>query len=312
VKAEAVPPALEGERLDRLVALVCDCSRSVASKLVTNGAVRIDGDVVTARSERVAAGAMVEIDYDPQVTVALPVADSSIDIDVVHEDADLAVINKHAGLVVHPGAGNETGTLVNALLARYPEIADVGAEDRPGIVHRLDRGTSGLLAVARTAAAYEGLVEALSERRVQREYLAVAWGTFADDRGTIDAPIGRSTRHRTRMAVIDAGRDARTHYEVLDRRHDDPPMSLVHCRLETGRTHQIRVHLQAIGHSVVGDPVYGGLRGNSVPFIEDAAAGGRPALHAQRLAFTHPITDEHIDCAVDAPADMQTLIADYF
>ena len=311
MQAEVVPAALDGERLDRLVALVCDCSRSVASELITSGAVTLDGTVVTGRSQRVTSGATVQVDYEPVLAASLPTGDDTIPLEVLHTDEHLIVVNKQPGLVVHPGAGHDGGTLVNAVLARFPEVAAVGPSDRPGIVHRLDRGTSGLLAIARTEEGYEGMVDALSERLVHREYVAVVWGVMADDQGTIDAPIGRSTRRRTRMAISETGKDARTHYEVEQRRVDDPAMTIVACRLETGRTHQIRVHLQAIGHSVVGDDTYGGIRG-ALDFVSNAIEGGRPALHARRLAFVHPVTGDEVDCAVDPPADMQGLIADFF
>jgi 23S rRNA pseudouridine1911/1915/1917 synthase len=191
------------------------------------------------------------------------------------------VVAKPAGLVVHPGAGHPDGTLVNGLLAHYPEIADVGDPARPGIVHRLDRDTSGLLVVARTEAAYDGLVAMLAAHDVERRYDALVWGVPDAPRGVIDAPIGRSVRRPTRMSVREGGRVARTAYEVVES-FREPEVTRLECRLETGRTHQIRVHLQAIGHPVVGDPAYGGQR--------RAVDLGRPFLHAGGLAFRHPVT----------------------
>jgi len=200
------------------------------------------------------------------------------------------VVAKPAGVVVHPGAGHPDGTLVNGLLARYPELAAVGDPARPGIVHRLDRDTSGLLVVARSSVAYDGLVEMLAAHEVERRYDALVWGVPDVARGVVDAPIGRSVRRPTRMAVRDGGRVARTAYEVV-RDYPDPGVARLECRLETGRTHQIRVHLQAIGHPVVGDAVYGGRRA--------ALVLDRPFLHAGGLAFAHPVTGEAI--TVDEP-----------
>lgn len=311
--SEIVPSALAGERLDRLVSLVCDCSRSKAAELVKSGGVKLDGVVQLTRSVRVEPGWALEID-DHSLTAPAPLVaepDVAVTVEVVYEDEHLAVVNKPAGLIVHPGAGNPAGTMVQGLLARFPEMVDVGDPSRPGIVHRLDRGTSGLLVVARTEDAYDELVLALSQREVTREYEAVSWGVTENDRGVIDAPIGRSTRQRTRMAVIDSGKEARTHYEVLQRRHDRPSMTWLACRLDTGRTHQIRVHLQAIGHSVVGDEVYGGVR-TSLDFVHNTVDGGRPALHAKRLAFAHPISGEQIECVAELPDDMHQLIAQHF
>ena len=195
----------------------------------------------------------------------------TVPIVVVYEDDDLVVVDKPAGLVVHPGAGHRDGTLVNGLLARY-DLAAVGEPARPGIVHRLDRETSGLLVVARTPAAYDGLVRALAAHEVERRYDAVVVGAPESTHGTVDAPIGRSVRNPTRMAVRTGGREARTHYEVVDRYDDTARLAV---SLETGRTHQIRVHLAAIGHPVLGDPVYG----RTDPRI------ARPFLHAAELAF---------------------------
>jgi 23S rRNA pseudouridine1911/1915/1917 synthase len=219
---------------------------------------------------------------------------------VVHEDADVLVIDKPAGLVVHPGAGNVSGTLVHGLVSRYPEIATVGEPDRPGIVHRLDRDTSGLLVVARTEAARARLVADLAARRVERIYLALVHGSPESDAGLVDAPVGRSARQPTKMTVTERGREARTAYEVLQR-WPDPGCSLLRCRLETGRTHQIRVHLAAIGHPVVGDDTYDGGRKRPV-------AVPRLFLHATRLAFTHPTTGEPMQFESPLPADLQSIL----
>jgi 23S rRNA pseudouridine1911/1915/1917 synthase len=217
----------------------------------------------------------------------------------VYSDEHIIVVNKSAGVVVHPGAGNNDHTLVNGLLARFPEIAGVGEEHRPGIVHRLDIGTTGLLIVARTQEAYEELVAMMSLREVKRHYTALVWGHPSAPVGTIDAPIGRDPRNPLCMAVVASGKPARTNYEVLETMAD-PDVSLVACELETGRTHQIRVHLQATGHSVVGDPQYGGAR---MPLVI-----GRPFLHAGRLVFDHPLTGEPLEFTSELPADLQEVL----
>jgi 23S rRNA pseudouridine1911/1915/1917 synthase len=279
---------LAGERIDRAVALLTGWTRSEVQALVEEGSVLVDGERV-AKSHRLEGGSVVELLAEPEV-VGRPRADPTIAVAVRHEDDDLAVVAKPAGLVVHPGAGHPDGTLVNGLLARFPELAEVGDPARPGIVHRLDRDTSGLLVVARRAAAYEGLVGMLAAHEVERRYDALVWGAPDAPRGVIDAPIGRSVRRPTRMSVREGGRGARTAYEVVAT-FPEPGVARLVCRLETGRTHQIRVHLQAIGHPVVGDATYGGRRG--------AIALDRPFLHAGGLAFTHPITGGPI--AVEEP-----------
>jgi 23S rRNA pseudouridine1911/1915/1917 synthase len=298
---EVVPRALDGERLDRVVALVTGRSRTESAALVDDGAVAVGDKVVTTRSHRVSDGDVVEIDL-PEVTGdTRPAPDPSVVVPVVHEDADLVVVDKPAGLVVHPGAGREGGTLVNGLLARYPEIAGVGQPDRPGIVHRLDKGTSGLLLVARSARAYDALVGMLSARAVDRRYRALVWGIPESPTGLVDAPVGRSSRDRTRMAVTVAGRDARTRYEVVRAYHEPVEVTELACRLETGRTHQIRVHLRSIGHPVVGDTRYGGDR-QSLPVA-------RPFLHAGRLGLDHPVTAEPLTFTAPLPGDLAAVLA---
>ena len=298
---ELIPEALHGERVDRVVSLLAGCSRSEAAALVTAGAVVLDQDAVTAGRQRVAAGQTLSVDVAQLPEPALPAPDPTIPLSVVYEDADVVVVDKPAGLVVHPGAGQADGTLVNALLARYPETADVGEPHRPGIVHRLDRDTSGLLVAARTADAYRGLVEALSERRVIRRYQALVWGVPEAAHGIVDAPIGRSPRHPTRMAVVAGGKEARTRYEVRARYREPVVCSLLDCQLETGRTHQIRVHLASLGHPVVGDRDYGGVRGGlEVP---------RMVLHAGHLAFSHPVTAEPLVFTSPLPDDLARVVS---
>jgi 23S rRNA pseudouridine1911/1915/1917 synthase len=295
-----VPAALAGERLDRLVSVLTGRSRSDAAALVAGGSVTVGGDVVTSGKVRVAEGDEVFVDVDLDAVAPLVAGDPSVSFSVVHEDDEVVVIDKPAGLVVHPGAGHDTGTLVHGLVARYPEMAAVGEADRPGIVHRLDRDTSGLLIAARTEGARQQLVRMLATRSVERVYLALVHGLPEADAGVVDAPIGRSTRHPTRMAVSERGREARTGYEVVQR-WPDPGCSLVRCRLETGRTHQIRVHLTAIGHAVVGDDTYDGGRKRPV-------AVPRLFLHATRLAFPHPVTGAALAFDSPLPADLAAVI----
>jgi 23S rRNA pseudouridine1911/1915/1917 synthase len=293
----AVPEALAGERLDRAVALLTGWTRSEVQALVESGAVLLGGERV-AKSRRLATDDVIEVLSEPAVA-GLPAPDPSIPVVVRHEDDDVVVIAKPAGIVVHPGAGHPDGTLVNGLLARYPEIAGVGDPARPGIVHRLDRDTSGLLVIARTGRAYEALVEMLAAHDVERRYVALVWGVPEAARGVIDAPIGRSVRRPTRMSVREGGRVARTGYEVMST-YRDPEVALLACRLETGRTHQIRVHLQAIGHPVVGDAAYGGSRA--------ALVLDRPFLHAGGLAFAHPVTGEPVAVEEDLAPELAAVL----
>ena len=287
----AVPEVLAGERLDRAVALLCNTSRARAAALVESGVVRVNGAVRTDRAGRLAAGddlAVAPGHPNDATRATAPRPEPEVTVPVLYEDHHIVIVDKPAGLVVHPGAGRREGTMCGGLLARYPEMADVGDPARPGIVHRLDAGTSGLLVTARSPAAYDSLVAQLSGRTVRRCYEAICRGLVANDRGVIDAPVGRSGRRRVTMAVSERGRPARTAYEVLRRYSLPEPVTHLRCRLETGRTHQIRVHLEAIGHPLLGDEVY---RGVGTPGGADhrvPGAPGRPALHAAELGFSHP------------------------
>jgi 23S rRNA pseudouridine1911/1915/1917 synthase len=293
-----VPATLEGERLDRFVALVTGWSRTAVAELIEAEAVLVGGAPVS-RSRRLVAGDVVEVLAGP-APVELP-GPESVPVEVRYADADLVVVAKPAGLVVHPGAGHLHGTLVHGLLDRFPEIASVGDAARPGIVHRLDRDTSGLLLVARTARAYDALVDALAAHTVRRDYQALVWGVPESRRGVVDAPIGRSARQRTRMAVRASGREARTTYEVRSS-WTRPPVALLDCHLETGRTHQVRVHLSAIGHPVVGDSAYSGQR-SGLPL-------SRPFLHAAALGLEHPVTSEPLHFEEPLPSELADVIAD--
>ena len=298
---EEIPPALAGERLDRIVALVTEASRADAATLVAIGGVLVDGTVVTSGKQRLQLGQIIDVDESRLPTTDLPVADASVTYTVVYEDEHVIVVDKPAGLVVHPGAGNPTGTLVNGLLTRYPELAEIGEPHRPGIVHRLDIGTSGLMVVAHSVRAYHSLVYALAQRDVTRVYRTLVWGHLANPHGVIDAPIGRDHRDPMRMAVVVDGKSARTRYEVLAEYGTPAEASSLECRLESGRTHQIRVHLAAIGHPVVGDGTYGGIRhGISTP---------RPFLHAAELEFVHPGNGERMSFSSPLPDDLAAVEA---
>lgn len=292
-----VPDELAGERVDRVVALLTGWSRADVQSLLEAGEVLVDGATV-AKSRRLAAGDVIALLRAPAPDA--PPGPEPVALVVRHVDDDVIVVAKPAGLVVHPGAGHEHDTLVSGLLYEFPDLEGVGDRFRPGIVHRLDRETSGLLVVARSPRAYESLVAQLSARTVDRCYQALVWGVPAARRGIVDAPIGRSEARRTRMAVTAGGRPARTAYEVTST-WSAPVVALVECKLETGRTHQIRVHLAAIGHPVVGDGAYRGVR-DSVPLH-------RPFLHAGTLAFDHPATGERISFDEPLPPDLLAVLA---
>ena len=299
---EAVPAALAGERLDRVVAFVADVSRSVATTVIAAGGVRVDGQPATSGKVRLAEGQVVAIDPGTIPVEELPGADPTVAFDVVHEDAAVIVVDKPAALVVHPGAGNRDGTLVHGLLARYPEIVEVGDDPvRPGIVHRLDAGSSGLLVVARTDEAADALIAQFAAHAATRRYVALVWGHPDAPHGVIDAPIGRDRRDPLRMAVVADGRPSRTEYTVQRCFVAPAEVALLSCRLETGRTHQIRVHLASIGHPLVGDTTYGGRR----PVLGLT----RPFLHAAELAFDHPTTGERVTFRSELAADLAEMLA---
>ena len=298
---ELVPSALVGQRIDRIVSLIADIPRASAADLIDSGAVQVDGIIAKAGKVKAILGQRIQVDLSLIPKKKLPMPESDIALEVVYQDQDVIVINKQAGIVVHPGAGNPTGTVVNAALARFPEIAEVGDPFRPGVVHRLDAGTTGLMMIARTARAYESLVDALSKRVVTRRYLALVWGHMGAVSGVIDAPIGRDQRDPTKMAVVAAGKTARTNYEVKQAFNVPVDCSLLECGLETGRTHQIRVHLASLGNSVVGDAVYGGAR--------SVLSSPRPMLHAMSLQFNHPVSGKEMKFTVDLPADFSAVLA---
>jgi len=292
-----LPAACAGQRLDQALShLLPQFSRSRLAQWIRDERVEVDGRPALPKT-KVWGGEKVAVHPVPDPAATAATAEA-IALDVLHEDAAVLVIAKPAGLVVHPGRGNWSGTLLNALLAHAPQLA---AMPRAGIVHRLDKETSGLLVVAQTLEAQTSLVRQLQARTVRREYLALVHGRVARD-GTVEAPIGRHPVQRTRMAVAARGRPSITHYEILQH---FAQATLLRCRLETGRTHQIRVHMQSIGHPLVGDPVYGKKR-SADPLL---AAFARQALHAERLEFMHPASNEPVAWQAPVPADMQTLLA---
>ncbi|MBN3792283.1 RluA family pseudouridine synthase [Burkholderia sp. Ac-20353] len=301
-----VPASLAGERLDKALAqLFPEFSRSRLQSWIDAQRVRIDGAPAKVR-QPVPLGATIELvpDLLPEQLAFTP---EPVPLDIVYEDDALVVINKPAGLVVHPAAGNWSGTILNGLLHRYGDAA--AGLPRAGIVHRLDKETSGLMVVARTLAAQTDLVRQLQARTVKRRYFALVWGTMPEE-GTIDAPIGRDPRERTRMAVVtgESGKPARTHFRTVDTcLWQRQPVSAIQCDLETGRTHQIRVHCSHAGHPLLGDPVYGRARGKrSVQPLPDGFA--RQALHAWRLGLVHPVTGRTMQWRCPLPDDMTALV----
>lgn len=304
-RSACVPAALAGERLDKVLARVFpEFSRSRLQTWVEAGRVRVNGMPSKVR-QAVPLDAVIELEPD-LLPEQLAFAPEPLELDIVYEDDALVVIDKPAGLVVHPAAGNWSGTILNGLLHRYGEAA--AGLPRAGIVHRLDKDTSGLMVVARTLEAQTDLVRQLQARTVKRRYVALVWGATPDE-GTIDAPIGRDPRERTRMAVVAgaAGKPARTHFRRIDETlWNRQPISAVHCDLETGRTHQIRVHCAHIGHPLLGDPLYGNARGrrSTIPLPGGFA---RQALHAWRLGLIHPATGRAMQWRAEVPADMAEL-----
>jgi 23S rRNA pseudouridine1911/1915/1917 synthase len=288
------------QRLDRRVAAEAGCSRAVAHDLVEAGAVQVDGRVERRPAHRVADDAVVLVDHEPPIEPAVE-ADAGVVVSLVHADDHLYVVDKPAGLVVHPGSGTDEPTLVHGLLALDPGLAGIGPDpSRPGIVHRLDRGTSGLLVVARTEEAHERLSAMIAAHAVEREYAALVAGTVPEATGRIEAAIGRDPQRPTLQAVTPDGRPAATDYEVEDRYTAPEPATLLAVRLETGRTHQIRVHLSAIGHPVIGDRAYGDRSGLPLD---------HPFLHSRRIAFTHPVTGASCAFTSPLPDDLLAVLA---
>jgi 23S rRNA pseudouridine1911/1915/1917 synthase len=296
-----ISPEQAGQRLDRyLASQLEELSRTAAQQLITDSFVLVNGR--PARS-----GYMLRNADEVQVLRTHPAPPSSgvpavaYPLDIRYEDEDLLIVNKSAGMVVHPAPGHHDDTLVNALLARYPELRDQEGDQRPGIVHRLDRDTSGLLIVAKNRQTQAALIEQMKQHAIEKRYLALVEGNISLDKGSIDAPIGRDPRHRQQMTITanESSREARTHFRVLQRysRH-----TLLLLQLETGRTHQVRVHLKAIGHPVVGDSVYGSGK------MPRGLALQRQFLHAYQVRFFHPSTGIMVECEAPLPPDLQVVL----
>jgi 23S rRNA pseudouridine1911/1915/1917 synthase len=298
-RVSRIPDDARGQRLDLgLVGCWPRHSRSRLQGWIRDGRVRVDGEIVRETRHKLKGGEFVELSEVPDERAVVPCPEA-IALNIVHQDTAIMVIDKPAGLVVHPGNGHWRGTLQNALLHHDPALAGV---PRAGIVHRLDKDTSGLMVVARTLEAQTDLVRQLAARTVKRRYQALVRGRPARD-GTVDAPIGRHPTQRTKMAVVGRGKPARTHYRVIERFAD---CALVECALETGRTHQIRVHMASIGHPLVGDPVYGCVAGRAAPV---GPPFPRQALHARCLGLIHPSSGQSMSWESEVPEDMRALIA---
>jgi 23S rRNA pseudouridine1911/1915/1917 synthase len=308
IREAEVTQSQDGLRLDRALGeLFPSESRSFLAKLITGGRVRVDGRPASKASQRVETGQRLAIDVpDPAPSTA---ESQEIPLTILHEDEDVVVIDKPPGLVVHPAAGHPDQTVVNALLFHVKDLSGIGGELRPGIVHRLDKDTSGVMLIAKHDEAHRSLTANWNTDLVKKEYLAVVYGTPSSDRGTVDAPLGRDPRDRKRMAVVAGGRRALTDYEVAERLRY---ASVVRCRLRTGRTHQIRVHMKHLGHPIIGDPVYSGPQWRGIPdrkLQRTIERFPRQALHAARLTFAHPRSGESVTVEAPVPEDMRELIA---
>lgn len=303
----AVGEAQQGLRLDKALSeLLPDISRERLKSLILDGRVTLTGRILTP-SMKVAAGQIFAIAVPDPVAAEAEAQD--IPLSIVHEDADLIVIDKPAGLVVHPAAGNLDGTLVNALLHHcHGRLSGIGGVARPGIVHRIDKDTSGLLVVAKSDRAHEGLAKQFKDHSIDRLYAAIVYGVPQPAAGTVETWIGRSDSDRKRMAVHREGRGkhAVTHYRTVQRLRG---AALVECRLETGRTHQVRVHMAHLGHPLIGDPVYGRERKGFKTILETLSFK-RQALHAKRLGFIHPVTGQKLSFDSALPTDMQELLSE--
>ena len=300
-----VPSEYDGQRLDRfLVSVLEHQSRSHIQKLIAAGRVTVD---------RRAARANLAMREGDKVTVDVPepapseVAGEELPLEILHQDADVAVLNKPAGMVVHPGAGHASGTLVNALLHHIPDLSGIGGEMRPGIVHRLDRGTSGVMVIAKNDTAHQELSRQFHDREVEKEYIALVWGVVQAGR-RIDAAIGRDPGNRQKMSS--RAKHAREAVTRITRAHHMPGVTLCQVAIHTGRTHQIRVHLSAIGHPIVGDALYGGVHRRVLGDIRAVQRLERPFLHAARLVFHHPRDGQRMEFTAPLPDDLQRVLDD--
>jgi 23S rRNA pseudouridine1911/1915/1917 synthase len=299
-----VPEDSNGQRLDVfLVSVLAGCSRSQIQRLIKEESVRVDGR--GSRPNRpVKAGQRVAVDL-PAPVAAAPTAEE-IDLRILYQDQDIGVLDKPAGMVVHPAAGHETGTLVNALLHHVKDLSGVGGEQRPGIVHRLDRGTSGLMVVAKHDRSHRELARQFHDREVEKEYIALVWGVVQAGR-RIDAPIGRDPGDRKKMSAR-ARRSREAVTRIVRAEHLNPAVTLARVAIHTGRTHQIRVHLSAIGHPIVGDPLYGGVHRRVPGDLQPITRLERPFLHAGRLVFKHPADGRRMEFTSELPDDLQSVL----
>ncbi|CAM4219654.1 RluA family pseudouridine synthase [Lacicoccus alkaliphilus] len=285
-----------GERLDRFLSgIVPDSSRSDLQGRIKDGIVKVNGETVKP-NYKVKDGD--DIIVEERELVESDISPEDLDLDIIYEDSDVAVVYKPKGMVVHPSAGHTGGTLVNGLMHQLDELSGINGELRPGIVHRIDKDTSGLLMVAKNDVVHRNLVEQLVDKSVTRKYTALVHGVIPHDKGTVEAPIGRNPRERQEMAVVDDGKEAVTHFNVLERFKD---YTLVECILETGRTHQIRVHMQYIGYPIAGDPKYGQRRTMDV---------GGQLLHAGVIGFTHPASGERLEFSAGLPDEFEAVLDD--
>ncbi|MER2125970.1 RluA family pseudouridine synthase [Solibacillus sp. FSL H8-0523] len=286
-----------GERIDKALSLMeSTWSRSQIGNWLEQERITVNGVNVKAKY-KVKAGDVIEIDV-PDVMEELEIIPEDLNLEIVYEDADVLVVNKPRGMVVHPAPGHASGTLVNGLMHHCKDLSGINGVARPGIVHRIDKDTSGLLMVAKNDIAHESLVNQLVEKSVTRKYTALVHGHIAHEKGTVDAPIGRDQKDRQKQAVVDKGKHAVTHFQVMEHFGE---FTLVECRLETGRTHQIRVHMNYIGFPLAGDPKYGPKK--TIDF-------GGQVLHAGVLGFVHPVTKEYLEFSSPLPADFQELLAE--
>ncbi|EMV4904539.1 RluA family pseudouridine synthase [Listeria monocytogenes serotype 1/2b] len=278
------------ERVDKVIAEMMGKSRSAIQLMLKNGDITVNGELAKP-NYKVQVGD--EIHYEVREPEELEVLAEDIPLDIYFEDKDMLVVNKPEGMVVHPSAGHASGTLVNALLFHCDDLSGINGKIRPGIVHRIDKDTSGLLMVAKNDHAHESLAKQLKDKTSDREYIALVYGDIVHQKGTIEAPIGRAKEDRQKMAVVRDGKEARTHFEVLERL---PGYTLINCKLDTGRTHQIRVHLKYIGHPLAGDPKYG---------PKNTIKGNGQFLHAAKLGFDHPTTKERMMFEAPLPSSFE-------
>lgn len=285
---------MAGVRVDKAVSSIDeDWSRSQIANWVKDGAVKVNGEVVKPNYKVRLEDIIIVV---PPTLEELDVVPENLNLEIVYEDADVLVVNKPKGMVVHPAPGHSKGTLVNGLMYQITDLSGINGVVRPGIVHRIDKDTSGLLMVAKNDASHNSLVDQLVKKSVTRKYVALVHGHIPHDKGTIDAPIARDTKDRQKMAVVDKGKNAVTHFRVLERFGN---FTLVECRLETGRTHQIRVHMKYIGFPLVGDPKYGPKKTMDI---------GGQALHAEIIGFIHPKTNEYMEFSAEPPAEFAELL----